>query len=830
MRQDVDLKRVSIEERKALLAVVKANPELGAKRIAEEFNKDKDESRQITQRMVYDELKRLGLNTKELRIEYLKRHQLYEEDQAAARRSSRDMVEDLLKAPQAEEPSAETPAVEQEPEPEPDFLDELGRFIPDTIDTSISRTDDGVTAPPPREPAFDASSIDSIFDNEEMEVVGDLELNVVRDANDVTILRIDGHLDSVSTTALEQKLNDIIARGALKMVVDLSSVSYISSGGWGIMVGEVKHLREQGGDVVLVGMSAEVYDVYELLGFSDILKALPDIEAACGYFMKPVDERMSAAPAAPVESPLVARVEPLGPASEIEESFAGGGEDAEPSKELQRVETEVTEWDSLRIEAATVGATGNSAVLSLTGIIDTVSAENLRQAIDKVIQNGIYRIVIDMSLVEYVSSGGWGTFTERLRDVRRHDGDIKLFGMDPDVFYIFTMLGFNIVLSSFDVLTDAIEDFDSVAGGKPTDHPQTPADAHVEPAPATFEPTTELEAPPVEKAVEPPVEPPIPEAPVRREINLKPLVSHGNEWARWEESDGVLVGTARGPIEAVAVDRLDGELKDKLQSKPIFLMLDFSNVDYISSTGWGLVAKYNEVVRSWGGSLAICGMNQDLYEIFSLLELHSIISTYLTRGEALTSFGAQGSDPAKPRPQAPAEPSFVEPIDHHNDTTPSPIDDVSVEDILGPIETGTPTEVGPADSVSEWDEEELTGGAMSWADDDEAVETEAVDETVKEDDPTRSLWKSPSFEKADEKEEVDRAQDESDRGPAEVRDDVFVDLSADSHNIDVDSAEFDDHVPEDKKIRDMGWAQYGQKLKKIKKKNGKDKKEDDDAS
>ena len=59
------------------------------------------------------------------------------------------------------------------------------------------------------------------------------------------------------------------------------------------------------------------------------------------------------------------------------------------------------------------------------------------------ISRDIFKIVVDMSRVEYVSSGGWGTFTERLRELRRAGGDIKLFGMDPDVYYVFTMLGFN---------------------------------------------------------------------------------------------------------------------------------------------------------------------------------------------------------------------------------------------------------------------------------------------------------------------------------------------------------------------------------------------------
>jgi len=96
LRQEQELKRVSLEERKRMIELIKSDPELGAKRITEELNKDLEPSRHLNIKMVYDELRRLGLNTRELRIEYLRRHKLWEEDEPGARKKSREMVEDLI--------------------------------------------------------------------------------------------------------------------------------------------------------------------------------------------------------------------------------------------------------------------------------------------------------------------------------------------------------------------------------------------------------------------------------------------------------------------------------------------------------------------------------------------------------------------------------------------------------------------------------------------------------------------------------------------------------------------------------------------------------------
>ena len=90
------------------------------------------------------------------------------------------------------------------------------------------------------------------------------------------VAKRDGIVDSVDAT---------------RIVVDLADISYVSSGGWGIFVGEVKNLRERGGDIVLSGMTSEVYDVYELLGFADVLRAFKTIADARAFLSLPSEAR-----------------------------------------------------------------------------------------------------------------------------------------------------------------------------------------------------------------------------------------------------------------------------------------------------------------------------------------------------------------------------------------------------------------------------------------------------------------------------------------------------------------------------------------------------------
>jgi anti-anti-sigma factor len=763
LRQETDLKRVSIEQRREIIAIIKGNPELGAKRITEEFNKGKDPSDHLTEKLVYDELKRLALNTRELRIEYLRRHKLYDEDASAARKKSREMVEDLLK----EVSGAETLPPVQSPETPP-VADELEEAL--SADDGAGRAASDTT----RGGAVSDGEIDALVESGLAERIGDLDLSVVQGTDEVTIIRIEGHLDSVSTGALEQKMNQIIAEGGLNLVVDLARVPYISSGGWGILVGEVKRLREKGGDVVLVGMMSEVYDVYELLGFADILKALPDVDAARGYFRKSLAERLAEKPRPP-----------LAPSGAGLEAGARAGE--KPFVDLVKTDAYQVEWDSLRIEAGTVGEKGEIAVLSLAGIVDTVSAENLRQAIDRVIKNGIHRIVVDMSLVEYVSSGGWGTFTERLREIRRKGGDIKLFGMDPDVYYVFTMLGFNIVLSSFDILTEAIEDFKRAAGKKPSRHPsalrallagpgsEAPGDA------AHADETAEIAA--------------------ASSTSGRPRGHPHRRDGAWRESDGVLIGTISGSIEARAVEKLDGDLSSRLDSKPVCVLLDLGDVDYISSTGWGLMAKYHEQLQDWGGALTLCRMRPELHEIFRLLELDSVIKVYATQDEAVRAVEGRVKDhrvsrghPLVPGPESKYILPYIE----------------GDEEVLD-LERAESRGAGPRDAEIPESERHRF----------EALDGERATED-RQSDVDELLGGVQETEESHLGRREGGPAGEDEPKPAPPRE------GRDSHRIEVDSILDEEHLAEDKKLREIGWEQYGEWLRKGRRKRAASREEEDD--
>ncbi len=102
--------------------------------------------------------------------------------------------------------------------------------------------------------------------------------------DDIMYLKVNGYIDTSTSLKLVSRLKEFLDAEIAQFVLDLSGVNYVSSAGWGVFVGEIKNVRESGGDIKLVNMVPEVYDVFEMLEFNRILKMYDSVEEAINEF------------------------------------------------------------------------------------------------------------------------------------------------------------------------------------------------------------------------------------------------------------------------------------------------------------------------------------------------------------------------------------------------------------------------------------------------------------------------------------------------------------------------------------------------------------------
>jgi anti-sigma B factor antagonist len=65
------------------------------------------------------------------------------------------------------------------------------------------------------------------------------------------------------------------------------------------------------------------------------------------------------------------------------------------------------------------------------------------------------------------------------------------------------------------------------------------------------------------------------------------------------------------------------------------IVLDFSNVEYLSSAALGKLITLNNKVKSAKGKLRLCGIRPDIYEVFAITKLNTVFDIRDDRDQAL---------------------------------------------------------------------------------------------------------------------------------------------------------------------------------------------------
>jgi|SRR5579872_1769808 len=88
-------------------------------------------------------------------------------------------------------------------------------------------------------------------------------------------------------------------------------------------------------------------------------------------------------------------------------------------------------------------------ILKLKGFLDTNTVSIFEESFKSVLLDKKFKLVIDLTEVDYISSAGWGLFVSEIKRIRNEGGDLVLAGMNPNVMEVFELLDFNSILKFF---------------------------------------------------------------------------------------------------------------------------------------------------------------------------------------------------------------------------------------------------------------------------------------------------------------------------------------------------------------------------------------------
>ncbi len=97
---------------------------------------------------------------------------------------------------------------------------------------------------------------------------------------DIWMVGVSGRLDQKQTTELELTLQGLVNEDHLNLLIDLSEVSYINSGGLRCLVTIWRQTRHRGGNLTLCGLNTRLAEVFSIVGFDKVFDIFDDCFAA----------------------------------------------------------------------------------------------------------------------------------------------------------------------------------------------------------------------------------------------------------------------------------------------------------------------------------------------------------------------------------------------------------------------------------------------------------------------------------------------------------------------------------------------------------------------
>lgn len=103
--------------------------------------------------------------------------------------------------------------------------------------------------------------------------------------------------------------------------------------------------------------------------------------------------------------------------------------------------------------------------------------------------------------------------------------------------------------------------------------------------------------------------------------------------------DNIAILDLSGELDAHTAPELEKSLQDLIAAKKHNIIVNFSDLLYISSAGLGVFMAYIEDVRELGGDIKLTNMSPKVYNVFDLLGFPTLYDILEKEDQAVSKFG-----------------------------------------------------------------------------------------------------------------------------------------------------------------------------------------------
>ncbi|MDR2434686.1 MAG: STAS domain-containing protein [Treponema sp.] len=121
------------------------------------------------------------------------------------------------------------------------------------------------------------------FDDEKDESLK-MKIQKVDEVEGCLVLFLDGYIDTYNSNYFQKRIQKAIEKGFIRLIFQCGGLNYVSSTGIGSFTAFLKAVKPKGGDLVLLEIQPKVYEVFQLLGFSQFFNIKDNLDDSIGFF------------------------------------------------------------------------------------------------------------------------------------------------------------------------------------------------------------------------------------------------------------------------------------------------------------------------------------------------------------------------------------------------------------------------------------------------------------------------------------------------------------------------------------------------------------------
>ncbi len=105
------------------------------------------------------------------------------------------------------------------------------------------------------------------------------------------------------------------------------------------------------------------------------------------------------------------------------------------------------------------------------------------------------------------------------------------------------------------------------------------------------------------------------------------------------DSISVVEFADRKILEELSIQEIGEELDVLVESEPgVKLLLNFKNVDHLSSAALGMLITLNKKIKERDGDLKLSDINRQIFEVFKITKLNRVFDIHDNADDAMAAF------------------------------------------------------------------------------------------------------------------------------------------------------------------------------------------------